>query len=170
MTVYTFKPGTGTTSLIRHACDAVDQQQISREQGIMNVHFRRGKRSRADKQKLTTAIADFCAVDMRPFAVVSGSEFKAMIQTALDIAVPNPSCGRLLVDELLATPTVRLNVETRAAAGRQILKGILEKHLATGEGICCTLDLWTDRILGLSPPTTLIKISSSMIVLYMSSQ
>ena len=105
MTVYTFKPGTGTSSLIRHACNAADHQQISREQGFMNVHFRRGKPSRADKQKLTTAIADSCAVDMRPFAVVAGSGFKAMIQTALDIAtVANPSCGRLLIDELLATP------------------------------------------------------------------
>ena len=39
-----------------------------------------------------------------------------------------------------------MNVETRAAAGRQILKEILEKHLATGEGICCTLDLWTHSV------------------------
>ncbi len=94
---------------------------------------------------MTTSIADFCAVDMRPFAVVAGSGFKAMIQTAFDIAVANPSCGQLLVDELLATlKTVRLNVETRAAAGRQFFKVILEKHLATGEGICCTIDLWTD--------------------------
>lgn len=53
----------------------------------------------------------------------------------------------MLVKELLATSkTIRLNVETRAAAGRHILRGILEKHLATGEGMCCTLDLWTDSV------------------------
>jgi hypothetical protein len=149
LTVYTFKSNTGTSSLIRHVCDPqpLEQQQTSRGQGIMNVHFRRGNASREEKQKLTTAIADFCAVDMRPFAVVGGTGFRVMMQTALDIAVANPSCGRLLVDELIASPkTIRLNVETRAAAGRQILSGILEKHLATGEGICCTLDLWTDSV------------------------
>ena len=113
----------------------------------MNLHFRRGKISCAHKQKLTTAIADFCAVDMRPLATVGGSGLKAMMQTALDIAVANPSCGRLLVDDFLATPkTIRLNVETRTAAGRKVLQGVLEKHLATGEGNCCTLDLWTDSI------------------------
>ena len=86
LTVYTFKSGIGTSSLIRQTCDAVDQQQIGSEQGIMNVHFR-GKHSRADKQKLTTAIAYFCAVDMRPFAVVTGSGFKAMIQTACQLSI-----------------------------------------------------------------------------------
>ncbi|KAI2501707.1 hypothetical protein MHU86_12775 [Fragilaria crotonensis] len=113
----------------------------------MDLYFRKGKVSRADKQKLTTAIADFCAVDIHLFAVVAGSGFKAMIRTALDIAVANLSSGQLLVKELLATPkTIRLNVETRAAAGCHILRGSLEKHLATGEGMCCTLDLWTDSI------------------------
>jgi hypothetical protein len=48
---------------------------------------------------------------------------------------------------LLATPsTICLNVETRAAAGRHNLRGIPEKHLATGEDMCCTLDLWTDSV------------------------
>ena len=142
--VYTFKPGTGTSSMIRHAC-APQIDTNHRGRGIMNVHFRKGILCRADKQRLTTSIADFCALDMRPFAVITGSGFKAMIQTTLDIAVANSSSGRLLVKELLATPkTIRLNVETRAAAGRQILQGVLEKHLATGEGMCCTLDLWTD--------------------------
>jgi hypothetical protein len=85
---------------------------------------------------------------MRPFAVVAGSSFKAMIQAALNISVANPSSGQLLVKKLLvATPkTIRLNVEARAAAGRQILQGILTAHLTTGEGICCTLDLWTDSV------------------------
>ena len=149
LTIYTFMTSTGTSSLRRHVCNQQTEKQehIVRGQGIMNLHFTRGKISCAHKQKLTTGIADFCAVDMRPFATVGGSGFKAMMQTALDIAVANPSRGRLLVDDFLATPkTIRLNVETRAAAGRQVLQGVLEKHLATGEGICCTLDLWTDSV------------------------
>ena len=150
LTVYTFKSNTGTSSLLRHVCDQETESQkeaLRRGAGFMNVHFRRGKASRADKQKLTTAIANFCAVDMRPFSVVGGHGFRVMMQAALDIAVANPSGGRLLVGELIATPkTIRLNVEKRAAVGREILSGILEKHLATGEGICCTLDLWTDSV------------------------
>ena len=89
LTVYTFKLGTGTSSMIRHDC-APQIDTNSRGQGFTIVYFRKGKPSRADKHKLTTAIADFCAVDVRPFAVLSGGGFKAMTQAALDIAVANP--------------------------------------------------------------------------------
>lgn len=150
LTVYTFKQNTGTSSLKRHVCtqETESQKEATRQAaGLMSLHFKRGTPSRADKQKLTTAIADFCAVDMRPFAVVAGPGFMKMMQTALDIAVANPSRGRLLAGELIATPkTIRLNVEKRAAAGRKIVSELLDHHLASGEGICCTLDLWTDSV------------------------
>ena len=94
---------------------------------------------------MTTALADFCASNMRAFEAVASNGFKSLIQTVIDIGVA--SSGRIDVENLLSCPTtVRRNAELRASLGRVQLSKLLHQHLRSGLGVAGILDMWTDAV------------------------
>lgn len=142
-TVWSYISTSGTSTLKQHKCPgSATNRAIA---GPMREYCTQGKPLTADKKRITLALADFCAQDLRPFNIVKGPGFKNMIQTVLDIAVKHNK--RLLVDDLVCEPiNVRRNATERASSGRAILQRILEEHLSTGMYVACTLDMWTDDI------------------------
>jgi hypothetical protein len=137
---FVFKANTGTSTMAKHTCPMAESQT-----GAANIFFKVQKVTDAMKAKMTTALADFCASDMRAFEAVAGKGFKSLIQTVLDIGVA--SSGHIDVENLLSCPTtVRRNVEVRASLGRIKLSELLRQHLSSGLGMASTLDMWTDTV------------------------
>lgn len=139
-TVWSYTSTSGTNTLKQHKCPAIKPVM-----GPMRQYCTLGKPSTGDKKRITLALADFCAQDLRPFNIAKGPGFKNMIQTVLDVAVNHNK--RLLADDLLCEPiNIRKNAVERAGLGRGILQRILDAHLSTGVYAACTLDMWTDDI------------------------
>jgi hypothetical protein len=81
-----------------------------------------------------------CAVDMRPFAVISGEGFQSLLQTVLDIGVAskNPIWIKdLLSDEVTVK---RATVKTYQTI-RQVLIAELQAHFQDRMDAGCTLDI-----------------------------
>ncbi len=84
--------------------------------------------------------AAMCAVDMRPFAVVSGEGFQSLLQTVLDIGVASKNPIRikdLLNDEVTIK---RVTVKTYQTI-RQVLIAELQAHFQDRMDAGCTLDI-----------------------------
>jgi hypothetical protein len=115
------------------------------EVATAKVFFKKHIVTKQEKEMMTVATIDYYAIDMRPFESLSGLDFKALIQTALDIG--SSSTGRVTIDELFANPmTVNHNVDSRAQNGREKLTLVLKKHFDSSLNVVCTLDLWMDAI------------------------
>ena len=65
---------------------------------------------------MTTALADLCAVDLRPFAIVQGKGFHNFVQVILDIAVAHNK--RLDAKELLPDETTVKRNTSGQCSGR----------------------------------------------------
>ena len=55
------------------------------------------------KTRVTVALADFCALDIRPFYVIEEINFRNLLQTMIDIGIGSKK--RLIAAELLPTST-----------------------------------------------------------------
>jgi hypothetical protein len=138
--VYTFKTSTGTTTISKHKCPIP-----ASEVAAAKVYFKKHIITKQEKETMTAAAVDYCAIDMRPFESLSGLGLKVLIQTALDIG--SSSIGRVTIDELLTNPaTVSRNIDSRAWNGRKKLTFVLKKHIDSGLNVACTFDLWTDAV------------------------
>jgi hypothetical protein len=72
---FVFKASTGTSTIAKHTCPKTNQPVIN----TAKVFFKVQKVTDAMKAKMTAALADFCASDMRAFEAVAGNGFKALI-------------------------------------------------------------------------------------------
>jgi len=138
--VYTFKTSTGTATISKHKCLI-----FASEVAAAKVFFKKHIVTKQEKETMTIAAADYCAIDMRPFESLSRLGLKALIQIALDIRSSNT--GRVTIDELFTNPTtVNCNVNSRARNSREKLTLVLKKHFDSGLSVACTLDLWMDTV------------------------
>ncbi len=78
--VYTFKTGTGTTTISKHKCPV-----LASEVATAKVFFKKHIVTKQKKETMMAAAADYCATDMRLFESLSRLGLKALIQMALDI-------------------------------------------------------------------------------------
>lgn len=69
----------------------------------------------ARKSKMTTAVDDFCATDMRVFEAVDGKGIKDLFQTALDIGVA--STGRIELNDLPVASSSAICIQTPSQCG-----------------------------------------------------
>ncbi|BBN02288.1 hypothetical protein Mp_2g14090 [Marchantia polymorpha subsp. ruderalis] len=139
LTVYQYRSANGTTAMSKHSCPPAETNQV------MTATATRRDATTSEKKLITVALADMCAVDMRPFYIVKGTGFRNYTQTVLNIGV-NSKVG-MLVDNILPDPTtISRNVQMRSNAGREILTAALKAHLAEGIQIGSTTDIWTDDI------------------------
>ncbi|OAE25920.1 hypothetical protein AXG93_949s1110 [Marchantia polymorpha subsp. ruderalis] len=112
---------------------------------VMTATATRRDATTSEKKLISVALADMCAVDMRPFYIVKGTGFRNYTQTVLNIGL-NSKVG-MLVDNILPDPTtINGNVQMRSNAGREILTAALKAHLAQGIRIGNTTDIWIDDI------------------------
>ncbi|OAE24427.1 hypothetical protein AXG93_4530s1290 [Marchantia polymorpha subsp. ruderalis] len=87
----------GTTAMSKHSCPPAETNQV------MTATATRRDATTSEKKLITVALADMCAVDMRPFYIVKGTGFRNYTQTVLNIGV-NSKVG-MLVDNILPDPT-----------------------------------------------------------------
>lgn len=107
----------------KHSCTPAKTNQV------MTATATRRDATTSKKKLITVALADMCAVDMRPFYIVKCIGFMNYTQTVLNIGV-NSKVG-MLVDNILPDPTtISRNVQMRSIAGREILTAALKSHLA----------------------------------------
>jgi len=138
--VSTFKTSTGTATISKHKC-LVPTSEVA----AAKVFFKKHIVTKQEKETMTVAAIDYCAIDMRPFESLSGLGLKALILTALDIGSNNT--GQVTIDELLANPTtVSRIVDSCAQNGREKFTLVLKKHFDLGLNMACILDLWTDAV------------------------
>lgn len=138
-TVWAHSPTTGTKTLKQHKCPGLVAAVVTPTSAASSVH------EQDAKERVTDALADFCAQDLQSFTTVAGQGFTRMIQTVLDVAARYNK--RLLVEDLLAEPVdVGENVAMRASSGRALLQRMLQAHLSTGVYTACSLDLWNDDV------------------------
>jgi len=78
--VYTFKTSTDTVTISKHKCPVP-----ASEVAAAKLFFKKRIITKQEKETMTVATADYCAIDMRPFKSLSGLGVKALIQTTLDI-------------------------------------------------------------------------------------
>ncbi|BBN12813.1 hypothetical protein Mp_5g23090 [Marchantia polymorpha subsp. ruderalis] len=109
----------------KHSCPPAEINQV------MTATATRRDATTSEKKLITVALADMCAVDMRPFYIVKGTGFRNYTQTVLNIGL-NSKVG-MLVDNILPDPTtITRNVQMRSNAGREILTATLKvKALVT---------------------------------------
>ncbi len=89
--------------------------------------------------------AAMCAVDMRPFAVVSGEGFQSLLQTVLDIGVASKNPIRIM-DLLSDEVTVKRAAVKTYQTIRQVLIAELQAHFQDRMDAGCTLDIWTEPL------------------------
>ncbi|PTQ37542.1 hypothetical protein MARPO_0056s0021, partial [Marchantia polymorpha] len=119
LTVYQYRSANGTTAMSKHSCTPAETNQV------MTATATRRDATTSEKILITVALADMCAVDMRPFYIVKGTGFRNYTQTVLNIGV---------------------NSKMQSNAGREILIAALKAHLAEGIQIGSTTDIWTNDI------------------------
>jgi hypothetical protein len=78
--VYTFKTSTGTATISKHKCPVPTS-----EVAVAKVLFKKHIVTKQEKETMTTATVDYCAIGVRPFESLSELGLKAFIQTTLDI-------------------------------------------------------------------------------------
>ncbi|BBN07431.1 hypothetical protein Mp_4g03790 [Marchantia polymorpha subsp. ruderalis] len=123
---------------------------------VMTATATRRDATTSEKKLISVALADMCAVDMRPFYIVKGTGFRNYTQTVLNIGL-NSKVG-MLVDNILPDPTtINGNVQMRSNAGREILTAALKAHLAQGIRIGNTTDIWIDDINKVKALVTYVK-------------
>lgn len=146
-TVWAHSSTTGTKTLKQHKCPGLVAAVAAPTLAASPVHEQatHARQSLDAKERVTDALADFCAQDLQSFTTVAGQGFTHMIQTVLDVAARYNK--RLLVEDLLAEPIdVGENVTMRASSGRALLQRMLQAHLSTGVYTACSLDLWNDDV------------------------
>ncbi|OAE30416.1 hypothetical protein AXG93_3483s1080 [Marchantia polymorpha subsp. ruderalis] len=123
----------------KQSCPTVETNQV------MTATAMRHDATTSEKKLITVALADMCAVDMRPFYIVKGRGFRNYTQTVLNIGV-NSKVGMLVKNILPDPTTISRNVQKRSNAGRKILTAALKTHQAEVVRIGNTTDIWTDDI------------------------
>lgn len=139
LTVHLYKAANGTAALTKHSCPKMTTNQS------LTALVTRCDPNPWEKKSITGALADMCAVDMRPFDIVKGKGFREFSQKLLNIGV-NSKRG-ISIDKLFPAPiTVSRNIERRSKSGRDVLTAVLVQHLDDGIGIGSTTDIWTDDV------------------------
>ena len=96
-TVYAYSSQTGTSALNKHKCRP---SAVSPGGSHSMINFAKAfvQPNSGQKQLITRSLGDMCALDIRPFSIVTGKGFRALLQNVLDIGVSskNPMC----VDDL----------------------------------------------------------------------
>jgi hypothetical protein len=137
-TVYSYTPSLGTSTITQHTCP-------SEVVGSMREFCTKSKPFTGENKRVTTALVDLCAEDLRLFAIVQGKGFQKFVQVILDIAIAHNK--RLDAKELLPDETtIKRNTSDRDVKGRDKLKKILHDHFSIGLYAGFTFDLWTDDI------------------------
>ena len=150
-TVYQYTSQTGTSAMIRHECSKTKRKNAtkassSRSQDLRKLFIsRNGKLPTSEKQRLVRELALWCATDIRPFEIVSGSGFRSVVQTLLDIQARYQH--KIPVDDLICHPTtIARNIKGIADEKRSILTTRMKKLSQTKIWRGFTTDLWTDDI------------------------
>ncbi|BBN09826.1 hypothetical protein Mp_4g23020 [Marchantia polymorpha subsp. ruderalis] len=152
MSVYVFNSKNGTSTLAKHVCSTIINNQS------LTAFSTHRAPTQAEKRLVVATTADMCTEDILPFHMVKGSGFKAYTHTILDIGV-NSSHG-LNVVELLPTPiTFSCNINDRAALWRKTLSTEIIKHVESDIKMASTTDIWTDNI----NKTSFLSVTSHMI-------
>lgn len=141
-TLYVYSSQTGTSALNKHKCRVLD---IAPGGSHSMINFAKAtvQPNGGQKQLISRSLGDMCALDIRPFSIVSGKGFRSLLQNVLDIGVSSKNPMR--VEDLLPDQvTVKRSLTTRCALTRDILKSIIQSHFKCGLWAAFTLDIWTD--------------------------
>jgi hypothetical protein len=143
-TPYSCTSSCGTQSLRKHNCPS---KSIAASSSHSIVQWPRPnvQPTAAQKQTVVKSCAAMCAVDMRPFAVVSGKGCQSLLQTVLDIGVASKNPIRikdLFSDEV----TVKRAAVKTYQTIRQVLIAKLQAHFQDRMNAGCTLDIWTEPL------------------------
>ncbi len=143
-TPYSWTSSRGTQSLRKHNCPS-KSVAASSSHSIVQWARPNVQPTAAQKQMVVKSCAAMCAIDMRPFAVVSGEGFQSLLQTVLDIGVASKNPIRikdLLSDEV----TVKRAAVKTYQTIRQVLIAELQAHFQDRMDARCTLDIWTEPL------------------------
>lgn len=141
---YSWTPTRGTHTLRMHKCP---KKKIAKNSSFSIVQWSRPhiQPSAAQKQFVVKSCAAMCAVDIRPFAIVSGDGFKALLQTVLDIGVSSKNPIR--IEDLLSDQvTVKRAAVRTYETTRRVLVAKLQAHFKDRMDAGCTLDIWTEPL------------------------
>ncbi|BBN04075.1 hypothetical protein Mp_3g01670 [Marchantia polymorpha subsp. ruderalis] len=143
-TPYSWTSSRGTQSLRKHNCPP-KSVAASSSHSIVQWARPNVQSTAAQKQMVVKSCAAMCAVDMRPYAIVSGEGFQSLLQTVLDIGVASKNPIRikdLLSDEV----TVKRAAVKTYQTIRQVLIAELQAHFQDKMDAGCTLDIWTEPL------------------------
>jgi hypothetical protein len=102
-----------------------------------------------ERKTVTLSLVSLCALDLRPFNLVSGAGFASFVQCLLDVGFNAER--RLLAADLLPEPdTVRRNLVSQAAQARVPLKSTLIEASLEMIWVAMTTDLWTEPVSNIS--------------------
>jgi hypothetical protein len=140
--LYTYSSQTGTSALNKHKCRA---SAVSPGGSHSMINFAKApiQPNAGQKQLITRSLGDMCALDIRPFSIVSGKGFRSLLQNVLDIGVSSKS--PMTVEDLLPDQvTVKRSLRMRCASTKDILISKVQHHFKCGLWAAFTLDIWTD--------------------------
>jgi hypothetical protein len=152
--LYVYNGKQGTSSLNSHKCQpkVLDASSCS---SLKTVVMPMRKPTAAQKSRMTVALSDMSAIDMRPFATVTGEGFRAAIQTALNIGFE--SSHPIDADELLPDQvTVKRKTKERKQAAQLKVMTLVQEHFRDRLRAGFTTDIWTEDKSSLSFMATTI--------------
>jgi hypothetical protein len=139
--VYAYSKGNGTSSLVNHKC-SLKMAAATTASGIL--HFvKHGTPSSHQKKKMLNALLDMCALDLRPFYIMSGAGFRGIIQQALNIGFESKT-PLFANDVLCDRTTVKRNCQSRKDSALELLLKDCKDHVVDGLMMGATTDLWMD--------------------------
>ena len=143
--VFSYKSQNGSNNLKTHSqtCTAnADNVAKKRKKGSVNILLK-AKFGEAEKKLITKASVQMCALDLRPFAAISGVGFKGLLGVCMNIA--QNVQGKIDIDEILPHPsTVSRNVEILAGKVRKCLAEEMKSVMDELVSVSFTTDMTTE--------------------------
>ncbi len=141
-TLYSYNSQSGTSAINSHKCRALTVAHGG-SHSMVNFAKARIQPNGGQKQLITKALGEMCALDIRPFSIVSGKGFRSLLQNVLDVGVS--SRNPMNIDDLLPDQvTVKRSLKTRCVSKKVILMSKVQYHFRCGLWAAFTLDIWTD--------------------------
>ena len=133
----------GTTHLRRHA--AACKSTVSKERcnsSIAKFFAKKKVFPERAKEKLSDAVVDFVADDLRPVSAVEGRGLRKLVDACIDIGT---QYGKVEASNVLPSGfTVKRKLSIRADDEKKNLCSILKKAVTMNGMIGVTTDMWKD--------------------------
>jgi Hermes transposase DNA-binding domain len=132
----------GTSHLSRHSATHAVDETVRVQPKLTSFLKPKRKLNDTDGEQLLSAMAFFCARDIRPFSAVEGPGFKKVMQTCITIG---SKYGNLPASEILPSRTkVAEHCQTEVNESRKILIDDINEFVRKFGVIGVTTDMWTD--------------------------